>query len=299
VSSPRSGDDTARAGGHPALTGTAISLRTLAATESRRYARHPLFSIGVVLLAVTTAVTVRELEDLAERGSVGEAAFLPVFFLGLLGVLVGHRLTETIDRAADAVDATPTSATRRTAAVCLACLVPGAVALVWVACIYAALAVYPVPDATPISRVDRAAMLGAAVTCAVGGPLFGVLAARWTRIPGAGLVAALVLVAWVLLGTFALALAPSRWSGLLHLSPPYTQWILRDASGPVELVGGSPPWHLLYTTLLCGLAVTAALSRTAGPARRPGLLRVGLLLLVLALTSLGLAAAPDPARVLL
>jgi hypothetical protein len=280
----------------PASTTGTATLRTLARAEGRRYARHPLFLVGVALLAATTLFTVRELADVFERGSVGEMAFLPVFFLGLLGVIVGHQLTQTIDRAAEAVDATPTSATRRTAALCLACLLPGAVALAWVAVIYAALAVYPVPDRVPISSGDRAAMLGAAVTCAVGGPLFGVLAARWTRIPGGGLVAAIVLVGWVLLGTFALALTPSRWSSLLHLHPPYTQWILRQAGGPVEVVGGAPPWHLAYSTLLCGLAVTAALYRTAGGAQRPRLLQAGLLLLLLALISLGLAAAADPTR---
>jgi hypothetical protein len=40
----------------------------------------------------------------------------------------------------------------------------------------------------------------------------------------------------------------------------------------------------------------AALYRTAGRAQRPRLLHVGLLLLVLALISLGLAAAADPTR---
>jgi hypothetical protein len=141
-------------------------------------------------------------------------------------------------------------------------------------------------------------MLSAAVPSAVGGPLVGVLAARWTSFPGSGLLSVLALVVWALLGTIGLALPASRPGTLLRLSAPYASWVSSDGqSEPSWVAGGSPQWYLVYVCLLCGLAVTAALYRAATQEQRPRLLRVGLTLAVLTLCSLGLAAAADPTRI--
>jgi hypothetical protein len=159
------------------------------------------------------------------------------------------------------------------------------------------LAVWPVPESAAISDVERSSMLVAAIAYSVGGPLFGVLVARWTSFRGAGLVSALTLVVWYLIGSFALVLPASRLGTLLHLSAPWTVWTSSDGQGePTWVAGGSPQWYLVYLCLLCALAVTAALYRTALQAHRPRFLRSGLTLAVLAVCSLGLAAAPDPTR---
>lgn len=276
----------------------AATLRTLAALESRRYARHPLFLAGVALLGWTTYLALRDLNAKNLGAGVVDANFVPAFFLGLLGVFVGHQLTRSLDRSADALAATPSDGVRRTAALCLACLVPGAVAMAWLAAMFVGLAVTPAPQSAAISTADRAAILGAGVVAAVGGPLFGVLVARWSRFPGGGLAAAVVLVGWTLLGTGGLAVGPSRLGTLLHLNAPYASWVSSDGPGaPSWVAGGSPQWYLGYLTLLCCLGVTAALYRQAVQVQRARLVRIGVPLAVLAAAALALAAAPDPSRV--
>ena len=119
-------------------------------------------------------------------------------------------------------------------------------------------------------------MLLSGAVAAVGGPLFGVLVARWVRFPGSALVAVVVLAGWVLAGTVALALPPSRVAGtLLHLSAPTKLGPSADGPrSPAWIAGGSPGWYLGYLLMLCGLAVTAALlPSTTGP-RRGRLLRL-------------------------
>src|SRR5450759_303389 len=155
------------------LTGAA-TLRTLAGLEARRYALHPLFLVGVALLG---AVTIANSDNL--DAAAGIETLLPAFLLGLLGVFVGHQLTRSIAPSTEAVEAAPADGVTRTGALCLACLVPGAVAVVWVASMYLAMAASHFPDSAAISPAGRAGRLGAAVAAAVGGPLFGVMVRRW------------------------------------------------------------------------------------------------------------------------
>lgn len=275
------------------------TLRTLAGLESRRYARHPLFLIGVALLVIasfTAAAATGALANPEEQ----VATVLPAFFLGLLGVFVGHQLARSMARSTEAVEASPTDGVIRTGALCLACLVPGAVAVGWAACMSLVMAVKPVPVSAALSTADRGAMIAACVVYAVGGPLFGVLVGRWTRFPGAGLVAAVALVAWTFLGTFGLLMPPSRMGTLIHLNAPFTNWVSSDGpSAPLWLAGGSPWWYLAYIAALCGLAATAAMFHEAVDTRRSRLSGVLAVLAVLAVASLLLAAAPDPTRLTL
>src|SRR5450759_4318689 len=83
------------------LTGAA-TLRTLAGLEARRYALHPLFLVGVALLA---AVTITNSDNL--DAAAGIETLLPAFLLGLLGVFVGHQLTRSIAPSTEAVEAAP------------------------------------------------------------------------------------------------------------------------------------------------------------------------------------------------
>jgi len=208
------------------------TLRTLAGIEARRYARHPLFLIGVALMVWMMVSMAKGLADGtgdAQILLVSDSAVVPAFFLGVLGVFVGHRLTRSMARAGEAVEASPADGVTRTAALCLACLVPGAVAIVWLVANYVAMAVWPGPYSTVISSTNHAAMLSAGVVYAVGGPLFGVMVGRWTRFPGAGLVAAVVLVGWALLGTFGLLMPASRVGTLVHLNAPFTTWVSSDS----------------------------------------------------------------------
>jgi len=253
----------------PAAPAQTLALRSLAALEARRYARSPLFLIGVSLLVWTTTVATGDLAKNAATADPGDLDLLPAFCLGLLGVFVGHQLTRSLDGADEALGATPSDRVRRTAALCLACLVPGVVALVWVGWMSAALAMWRIPLSASISSGARAAMLLSGAVCAVGGPLFGVLVARWTRFPGSALVAVVVLAGWTL------------------LSPRSAAWV----------AGGSPGWYLAYLVLLCGLAASAALFPGSTGPRRTRVLRVLGSLAVVAVVCLVLAVLPDPARI--
>lgn len=272
----------------------AVTLWSLTGIEARRYARHPLFLLGVALLVVTAAFSSRDLNP-----SAGTDTIEPAFFLGLLGVLVGYQLTRSMARSTEAVEASPTDEVMRSAALCLACLVPGVIALVWVGWTYIAMAMWPISHTAAISSTDRSLMLVASVAYAVGGPLFGVMVGRWTSFPGAGVAAVVVLFGWTLLGTFGLAMSPSRLSTLIHLSAPFTSWLSADGPAPAPLwvAGGSPGWYLVYLTLLCGLAADAALLHRAEGTRRSWLIRALVLLALLALLALALAASPDPTRI--
>lgn len=121
---------------------------------------------------------------------------------------------------------------------------------------------------------------------------------RWTRFPGAGLAVAVGLIAWTMLDTNGLKLE-SRLGTLARLNAPATLWVSDDGPDtPHWVAGGSPAWYLVYITLLCGLAASAAMLHEAS-AQRPRLVRWLAVLAVLALASLALAAAADPTRSML
>lgn len=269
--------------------------RALVALEARRYARHPLFLTGVALLVASTAASSDDLD-----AAVTDAGIVPAFFLGIFGVVVAYQLATSMERSADAADASPTERSARTVALCLACLVPGAVAVGWLVWMYVAMAAWPIPESPAYSSVELAAMLTAGVAYAVGGPLVGVLVARWTRLPGAGLIAALLLVGWGLVGTVGLRLPESRLGTLTRLHAPFTAWVSSDGpDAELWLSGGSPVWYLVYVVLLCGLAAVAAVLHDTEGARRARLTRALVVLVALAGASLLLAVTADPTRILL
>jgi hypothetical protein len=280
----------------PAAPAATATLRALAWFEARRYARHPLFLFGAAWLAAITASTA------ADRNPWGGFQITPAFFLGVLGILVAFGLARSARTAEEAVEAAPTDGIVRTAALCLACLVPAAAALVWLAVELLAYAVWPPTEGwypAVSTATVLAQLLSSGVVAAAGGPLAGMLVGRWTRFPGGGLLAAMTLVGWVLLSTYGLAMPPSRWATLLSLHAPFTEWTSSDEfSGEhLWLPAGSPWWHLAYLTTLCGLAATAAMLRDAAGAHRTRLARILAVLGILAFVSLALAIAPDPARI--
>jgi hypothetical protein len=243
-------------------------LARLARIEAARYAKHPLFLLGFVLA-------------LACSGTYGPVELdhqvVPAFFLGVLGIMVATRLVAGSERSAPVIDAAPVSETLRTAALCLACLVPGAAGVV-VVLFHRVLVLANPPGAYEYAGYDAfdrfLITLVIPVVACVGGPLLGVVVGRWLRFRGAALLAVVVVCLWS--STCAYISqdleGASLTSRLLHLLTPYTSFLETNSNGGaptlVTSFTGSPFWFLVWTVALCGLAATAALLRGADGAVR-------------------------------
>lgn len=247
----------------PAVRTSSRTLWPLARLEALRYARHPLFLVGLVLGIVTSA---------GERGPIElDYHVIPSFFIGVFGIIVAARLTATTRRSQTVLDAAPVSSTTRTAACCLACGVPAAAGVVLVLVHRIFVLSDPIPDWQygTYGGLDRVAItiLVPVIACA-GGPLLGVLVARWMRFTGAALITVVAVLLWSELTAYLppkSSLDPaSPFARTLHMVTPYTAFGQRndDSTTPLRFVQsytGSPIWFAVWTLALCGLAVTAAM----------------------------------------
>ena len=106
------------------------SLMALTRWEVRRYVRNPLFLMGVALTALCALLYLHHtLTDPA--GLPGH----PALFLGMTGMIIGFRLSQSLTTAADVLDVAPTPGHLRTAAMCLTALVPFLVGLLTLAAV--------------------------------------------------------------------------------------------------------------------------------------------------------------------
>ena len=244
------------------------TLLALARVEARRFARHPLFLFGtgtIVVLAVVQLV-----QQSGGGGSPIGAVVVIAFLTGVFGFVVAHRLTTSMRRTADLAGTAPLGRQQRTAALCLACLVPFAVGCVATAFMLVTQIVWP-PVGIPASahvasfrdEPDLAlvtAVLAMAPVATLGGPLLGVAVARWAPFRGSALVGVVTLLfvcaadgdasrPWNLLAPWPI-LYEEQTAG--NTEKMATSWLLPHIS---------PPWVLGYVLCLCGLAVVAALLR--------------------------------------
>jgi hypothetical protein len=271
----------------------------LARIEAKRYARHPLFLVGVALCT------------LASAGKHGPEELdyhvIPSFFIGVLGLVVAARLTASTDRSAQVVDAAPISDTARTAAMCLACAVPTVAGLLIVLMHRLFVMADPIPKFLygtygPTDRLFITVVVPV-IACA-GGPLLGVAVARWMRFPGATLLAVIAVLFWSNITAYGPAQMSSlaRWSldsgslfgRVLHMLTPYTAFGSGDSDGEsattvMTSFTGSPAWFALWTVALCGLAATAALWRSAEAEARRSVGRAFVVLTAIAAVALVLS----------
>jgi hypothetical protein len=269
------------------------TLRALAVAESKRFARHPLFLIGA---AATIFFTVQQpVEHGHFRADVISMPLMPAFFLGVLGFVAAHRLTTSLRRTHEVVATTPVERRQRTAALCLACLVPATVGVIWMIGMLLLAAGWPPVGATPDAPVawfgDESSLdillvlVATGPVAALGGPLLGVAVARWAPFRGSALVGMVALIMLVLVtGNSTVAGAVSPWN--LFADEKYAN------SQPVSSTlyhEVTPAWYLLYVICLCGLCVVAALLREKEDRRR--LLVIGGALVAVALASAGLSLA--------
>jgi hypothetical protein len=273
------------------LTGSP-SLAAMARIEAKRFARHPVFVLAVVL-AIGLEVLFWALADGEPSSDLLSMPVLPAFFIGLSSILVAARLVRSTEGAAEAMDTAPGTEARRTLAVAIAGLVPFAAGLAWVAVMLGIIAAWPpYPQdwwfgTAPDVHVWGILLALGSIPC-LGGACLGVLTGRWLRFPGAPAVVILLTVA-ACIGSGALA--DTRWSELRLFAP----WALfHSGTWPDRtqvLYAGNPSVYALYLLCLCAAAVIVAMwhDRTARTPRLKAALAavvvVGLACLAVAMTT--------------
>jgi hypothetical protein len=156
------------------------TVRTLALKEMARYARHPLFLVGLALAALPSVL------GPDERTSSIFHAVAPAAGLGLFGLLVPAALTRSSDRAPTVAGSPVVALRTRTLALATASLVPFAVELLWYAwAVWAYQTDPPPPDGLPFGPVGDAwvysVLFALGPMACLGGPVLGLVLARWVR----------------------------------------------------------------------------------------------------------------------
>jgi hypothetical protein len=229
----------------------------------------------------------------------------------VLGVVVAARLTRSAEPSRALVDAAPVSEAARTAALCLACLVPAGAGLLLVLEHRAFLLADPLPAWMHGTHgsVDWFVITAVlpVIACA-GGPLLGVAVGRWPRFHWATLLAVTVLLFWCNVAAyvpvqsrFGRLSSSSLGARLLHMATPYTAWASGDGDGtnPTTVVTshtGGPIFFAVWTVALWVLAAGAALWHGADRSTRRALVRVLAGTAAVAVVALVLAVATGNQR---
>ncbi len=270
-------------------------LAAMAKIEARRFARHPVFLVGIVAATALTVV-LGFLNDYPANIDVMSWPVLPAFLIGLPSLIVAARLTRPTEVAAEAMAAAPGTEARRTLAVAIACLVPFVAGLAWLGLMFAALAV-KAPAAqewwfptAPDLHVWSSLIALVPVAC-MGAALLGVLVGRWWRFPGAAAVATVLLVVVTMLQIIFADGSEGIRSELRLWAP----WAMAHSGGLPDgtalLYAGNMTFYLGYQLCLCAAAVLAAVwhDRTARTRQLKaifvGVVVVGLACLALAMTT--------------
>lgn len=276
---------------HPARRpATPSALAVLTRREVIGYATSWLYLAGTVLCAAVMATSVTDDDGTSSTMWM----MIPAATIGLLGLVVMARLTRRSDESAAAAGAVATSESTRTLALFGATSVPFVTALIaWAAMVAVYVSSPPGPGSVPFGPVGDAhvvaVMFALSVVPAIGGPLLGLLVARWVPFRGATALAVvlLVLVTIALQGNFE---STWRWKVVW----PWTYWYgplgwSTTGTGVTHWVAtpGSPLAWIGYLLALCVLGVLAALLHDT-EAPRARLLRTAAVVGVVAIVALAL-----------
>jgi hypothetical protein len=247
-------------------TATGSTLAVLAREEIRNYLQHKLFWFGTALVLGLDVVMLLDLTG--DAGSSGSYMIAPAALLGVLGMVVMFGLTRRSDRAAEAAGVVTVPERTRTLALAAATLVPFLVALgsfvVAVTTWYLhPPADYVVPPGIPSAFV-HAEQFGAGVVCAVGGPMLGLVLARYLPRRGAAPLASvlLVLVTILLQGGVVGGDQPYRvfWVWTYFLTQRSV-----DGEPHMGTLPGNPFIWVLYLLTICALGLVVALRHDPEP----------------------------------
>ena len=257
---------------------TGSTLGVLARQEIRNYLRHKLFWFGTALVLLLDVVMLFDLDN--DPGSSGSYMIAPAALLGVLGLVVMFGLTRRSDRAAEAAGVVAVPERTRTLALAAATVVPFSVALGSFAVAVVVWYLHPpagyvVPTGISSAFV-HAEQFGDGVVCAVGGPILGLVLARYLPRRGVAAVASVLLViATILLqGSLVGGEQPYRvfWVWTYFLTQRSTDGVWHMGTLP-----GNPFIWVLYLVALCALGLVVAV-RHDPDSDRVALTRVALAL---------------------
>jgi hypothetical protein len=263
-------------------TAAGSTVGVLARQEIRNYLRHKLFWVGTALVLLVDVNMLFHLDD--DPGSSGSYMIAPAALLGVLGLVVMYGLTRRSDRAAEAGGVVAVPERTRTLALAAATVVPFSVALVSFAVAVVAWYVHPPADYVVPPGISNAFIhaeqFGDGVVCAIGGPILGLVLARYVPRRGAAPVASVLLViATILLqGNLVGGDQPYRvfWVWTYFLTQRSVDGVWHLGTLP-----GNPFIWVLYLLVLSALGVVMAV-RHDPESDRPQLTKVALGLTALA-----------------
>jgi hypothetical protein len=262
--------------GPPEAAAGRATFAALAARETRRFARNPvfLFAVAITVAALWASRPGTTVTD------INNANWVAAIFLGGFGMMATFWLTRSMRASEPVVGVTPTTLPARTAALCAVAIVPfacGGLALLRF------VQLIPVGDPvygafSPSARI--AVLVGQIVIPSLGGPLLGVALGRWVRFPGAAFVLFLILYGWVSLVTILSFSHPdSTPVAVLRLFAPFAFFTYAGNAAGVTAWRGSPWFFLGWQLALCAIAVLVALLRGAeGPVRSRIIRALGIVL---------------------
>jgi hypothetical protein len=241
-------------------TTTGSTLGVLARQEIRNYLHHKLFWFGTALVILLDVVLLFDLGD--DPGSSGSYMIGPAAMLGVLGLVVMFGLTRRSDRAAEAAGVVAVPERTRTLALAAATVVPFSVALGSFVVAVTAWYLHPPADyVVPPGISDafvHAEQFGDGVVCAIGGPILGLVLARYLPRRGIAPVASvlLVVVTIMLQGSLVGGEQPYRvlwvWTYFLTQRSVDGEWHMGT-------LPGNPFIWVLYLLVLCALGLVMAL----------------------------------------
>jgi len=244
-------------------TAFAPTLGSLGRQEMSNYLRSKLFWFGAALTTFFCVAAIAAGSD--ARFSTSGDGLGPAAGVGLLGIVVMAGLTRNSDRAAAAAGAVAVPQRTRTRALACAVVVPATCGLIWFVCAVIGYQLHPpLPSGAPFGPTSDATvyaqMFEQGVMSCVGGPLLGLVVARWLphRAAAPTLVIVLVIVTMVMQPLFSWAERPRLAFLWIHFLAPSGGDV--DADRLVAHTG-SPYFYIAYQAALCVLALLVAVYR--------------------------------------